>query len=58
MDIIQIIIQGGAVGLAAYIIYVGKVLITNHIEHNTVALQELRDAIKSLTEYLKEHHKK
>jgi len=48
MDWIQMIIQGGAVGIAAYLIFTMNQLITNHLGHNTRALQQLTIAIEKL----------
>lgn len=49
---IETIIQGGAVGLAAFSMYIIWKLAGNHINHNTAALTELKDVIHSLKEIL------
>ena len=48
MDIAQIA-QLGVAGLAVFLMYR---ISSNHIDHNTVILGELRDAIKSLVSFL------
>jgi len=53
MEIVQVVIQGGAVGLAAFAILVIWKLASNHINHNTEILQELKDVIKELIRHLK-----
>ncbi len=59
MDV-QTIIQGGAVGLSALLIFVLFRVVqmlfkfaSNHVNHNTEVTTELRDAIRELTTYLK-----
>lgn len=54
MNIIQIIIQGGAVGLAGFSLYIIWKLTGNHLKHNTKALQELTGEVKSLKEVIKD----
>ena len=58
MDIIQIIIQAGAVGIAAYAIYSLSHIIGNHISHNSDALKELSVVLGELKELIKTHIKK
>ena len=53
MDWIETIIQGGAVGLALFSMYIVWKLSSNHINHNTEVLTELKDAIKELKTFLK-----
>ena len=50
---IETIIQGGGVGIAAFSMYIVWKISSNHINHNTVVLTELKDAIKELKSYLK-----
>ena len=57
MDMIQTIIQGGAVGIAAFTLFILWKLVSNHINSNTKALQELSQVIRDLKEFLVEHHK-
>lgn len=49
LDILQLFIQGGAVGITVYIIYTVRKLASNHLEHNTRALSSLEKAITKLT---------
>lgn len=46
--------QFGVAGLAVYLFYK---LAANHLSHNTVVVGELRDAIRELTNYLKNGRK-
>lgn len=55
MDLMQTVIQGGGIGLAAYVIYTMNKIVSNHLSHNTEALIELRDVIKDLKEFLQNH---
>lgn len=48
MDILQTVIQGGAVGLAAYALFVLNRITGNHITHNTEALSELKEIMAKL----------
>lgn len=55
MDVLQIVIQGGAVGLAVYALYVlDKVssakdkIIGNHIDHSTEAMTQLTKVLEGL----------
>lgn len=57
MDIIQIVIQAGAVGIAVYVIYVLKTLISNHINHNTEALKDLTSVLSELKQVIVDFHK-
>lgn len=64
MDLVQIIIQGGSVGIAVYAIYALtkiiselKTIIGNHIDHSTevqkdlaVAIAELKEVIETLAD--------
>ena len=52
MDVLQTIIQGGAVGLAAYVLFILQKLISNHISHNSEVLGELKEAIHKLADIL------
>jgi len=56
MDVIQIIIQAGAVGIAVYVLYVLKTLVGNHINHNTDALKDLTSTLSSLKQVIKDFH--
>ena len=53
MNIIDTIIQGGGVGMAVFAMYIVWKLSSNHINHNTEALTELKDVIRELSEVLK-----
>ena len=60
MELVQAIIQGGAIGVLVLLILVMwkmsiKILelFSNHVTHNTSALTELKEAIHHLTEFLK-----
>ena len=60
MPDLETIIQGGAVGIAVLLIllltFIFKKLFeffTNHINHNTKAMIEFKEAIQHLIEYLK-----
>lgn len=62
MDLIQLVIQGGSVGVAVYAIYALtniiselKEIIGNHIDHSTQAEKELTVAITGLKEAIKNH---
>ena len=52
-SIIEVIIQAGAVGLAIFAMFITWKLASNHISHNTEILQELKDAIRELTNHLR-----
>ena len=54
MDILQVVIQGGAVGVAAYTLYILKKLIGNHIDHNTKVLENLTSVLTRLDQFLKD----
>lgn len=56
MDELQIIIQGGAVGIAAFAIWVNYKTAGNHINHNTEALEKMSEAITELITYLRTIH--
>ena len=43
------------VGVAALAVFLLYKLASNHVEHNTRTLGELRDAINKLVEYLENH---
>lgn len=51
---IETIINGGAVGLCAFSLYIIWKLAGNHINHNTEVLAGLREAIVELTTYLRQ----
>lgn len=60
--LIQLVIQGGSVGVALYAIYAltkiiseMKTIIGNHIDHSTEAQKELSVAIGQLKEAIKNH---
>lgn len=64
MELVQTIIQGGAVGVLVLLILVmwkmsGKVLelFANHINHNTEAFTKLSTAIEELIKHLKNGRK-
>ena len=44
--------QVTGVGVAALSVFLMWKLCVNHINHNTIAIQELRDVIKELTNFL------
>lgn len=46
--------QFGVAGMAVYLMYR---IASNHIDHNTKTLGELRDVIKELREFLQNHKK-
>lgn len=52
--LIGIIVQAGAVGLALASLYVIWNLVTNHINHNTEILSELKVTIQKLDETSRE----
>ncbi|HEC66974.1 MAG TPA: hypothetical protein ENI23_16990 [bacterium] len=63
MDIIQIIIQAGAVGVAVYVVYAWKQssakkddmikeLVGNHMNHNTEVLRELSKTLSGLKQII------
>jgi len=56
-SIIEVIIQAGAVGLAIFSMFIVWKLSSNHINQNTKVLQELKDAIRELTNHLKNGRK-
>ena len=49
--------EGGAIALAALAIWIVYKITSNHINHNTEILAELKEAIHHLTEFLKNGHK-
>jgi len=51
--LLEAIVQAGAVGLAIFAMFIVWKLSSNHIRHNSEILQELKDAIRELTEFLK-----
>ena len=51
--LLEAIVQAGAVGLAIFAMFIVWKLASNHIRHNTEILQELKDAIRELTEFLR-----
>ena len=51
---IESIIQGGAVGLCAFSLFIIWKLAGNHINHNTQILTELKDAICDLKQVIKD----
>lgn len=53
MDILQTIIQGGAVGLAALALWIIWKLASNHIEHNTEVVGKLSENLVANTEVLR-----
>ena len=56
-SIIEVIIQAGAVGLAIFSMFIVWKLASNHINQNTKVLQELKDAIRELTNHLRNGRK-
>lgn len=56
MDELQIIIQGGAVGIAAFALWINYKTAGNHINHNTQALEKFSEAVTELTTYLRTIH--
>lgn len=57
LNIIQIVVQAGAVGVAVYAIYALSNIIGNHIDHSTEVQRELTAAISALKEAIKNHFK-
>ncbi|MCF7836025.1 MAG: hypothetical protein K9M15_02795 [Candidatus Marinimicrobia bacterium] len=52
MDIVQIVIQGGAVGLCAFIMYILWKLIGNHMNHNTEVLTKNTEVLTDLKDVI------
>jgi len=44
--LIEALVQGGAVGLAIFAMFIVWKLSSNHIRHNSEVLQELKDVIR------------
>ncbi len=57
MDILQVVIQGGAVGLAAYAMFVMNKITSNHISHSTEAITEFTKVMSRLDEFLRDKFK-
>lgn len=55
MEILNIIIQGGAVGLAAFILWIGYKLASNHLHDISSNLKELNEAVRELVSLIKGH---
>lgn len=55
MDIVQLVLQAGGIGVGVYALFVLYKLVGNHINHNTEALNKLIRVIESLEEFLKNH---
>ena len=53
MEGFQDIVALGFPGLAIYLMYR---MSSNHLDHNTEVLKELRDAIRDLKEWIRDHH--
>jgi hypothetical protein len=51
-NVIAIIIQGGAVGLAAYSMWSLNKIVGNHLSHATAAMTELTVAIEKLNQLI------
>jgi len=56
MDLVQLTMQAGGIGVAIYAISILKTLVSNHLTHSTTALEELTQAIKDLREFLINHN--
>lgn len=54
IEIIQIIIQGGAVGLAAFAMYIILQLVSKHIHTNTIVLTKNTEMLSGLKETIHE----
>ena len=54
MDIIQIVIQAGAVGIAVYTIYTLNKIVSNHLNHLTDAINRLENTLLELQQFLKD----
>jgi len=54
INLIQIIIQGGSVGVAVFALYVLFKLVGNHIEHSTRAIKDLTVVLTRLEEFLRD----
>lgn len=50
---IEVLIQGGAVGLALGLVWVNYKLVSNHMNHNTDAISKMTEAITELTTYIR-----
>ena len=55
-DLVQLVLQAGGVGIGLYAVYALYTLSSNHVDHNTQVLAELKDAINKLIEFLENHH--
>ena len=58
MDIVQIVVQTGSVGVAIYVLYILKGIVGKHISHNTQALSELTKVMAELKQIIKDFHRK
>ena len=56
MDLVQLTIQAGAVGVAIYAIHTLKTLVGNHMNHNTEAFTALIKVIGELKQVIKDYH--
>lgn len=55
MDIIQIVVQAGSVGVAIYVLYVAYKLASNHLHDISGAMNRVEVAITKLTSLIEEH---
>lgn len=58
MNIVQMIVEAGTIGVAVYVLYILHKLVGNHISHNTEVLVELKDVIRELKDVVKDFHGK
>lgn len=65
MDLVQLVVQFGAVGIAIYLIYCQRKeraeylrVISNHINHNTKVLGRVSDIVQELLNYLRKNNNK
>ena len=54
MDIIQLVLQFGGIGVGVYALYVLKTLVGNHIAHNSEALDRLSDTLSKLHQLIED----
>lgn len=57
MDVIQVIIQGGSVGVSVVTLWVLYKLIGNHIDHSTKAIKDLTIVLAKMDEFLRDRLK-
>ena len=55
MEIINVIIQGGAVGLAVFILWISYRLASNHLHEISTDLKNLSKSVAELAELIRNH---